>query len=109
MLMNHGPPRNCSRVQSIPHSHGSPLGVLPDVEGWKGAGIWSPDRTAFTLAPMFPAETTCATVLFADMRGYTGLAESLSPARVVLLLDEFFGVLASATEAYGGEVFHMAD
>jgi adenylate cyclase len=57
---------------------------------------------------MFPVETTCATVLFADMRGYTGLAESLSPARVVLLLDEFFGVLASATEAYGGEVFHMA-
>jgi hypothetical protein len=51
-------------------------------------------------------ETTCATVLFADMRGYTGLAERLPPARVVTLLDEFFGVLASATEAYDGEVFH---
>jgi len=108
--MNHpaGPPRNYLPVQSIPHSHASPLGVLPHVEGRQGAGIWSRDRTAFTLAPMFPVETTYATVLFADMRGYTGLAEGLPPARVVPLLDEFFGVLAGATEVYGGEVFHMA-
>jgi class 3 adenylate cyclase len=61
-----------------------------------------------TLTPVFPVQTARATVLFADMRGYTGLAEKLPPARVVPLLDEFFGVLASATEAYGGEVFHMA-
>jgi adenylate cyclase len=59
-------------------------------------------------APIILAETTRATVLFADMRGYTGLAERLPPARVVPLLDEFFGVLASATAVYGGEVFHMA-
>jgi adenylate cyclase len=42
------------------------------------------------------------------MRGYTGPAAKLPPARVVPLLDEFFGVLASATEAHGGEVVHMA-
>jgi adenylate cyclase len=59
-------------------------------------------------APIIVAETTLATVLFADMRGYTGLAERLPPASVVPLLDEFFGELASATTAYGGEVFHMA-
>jgi adenylate cyclase len=51
---------------------------------------------------------THATVLFADMRGYTGLAERLRPVRVVSLLDEFFTVLARVTMAYGGEVFHMA-
>jgi class 3 adenylate cyclase len=47
-------------------------------------------------------------VLFADLRGYTALAERLPPARIVPLLDEFFGVLARATAAHGGTVFHMA-
>jgi adenylate cyclase len=51
---------------------------------------------------------THATVLFADMRGYTGLAERLQPVRVVSLLDEFFAVLARVTMAFGGQVFHMA-
>lgn len=64
-------------------------------------------RTTLTM-PVIIAETTRATVLFTDMRGYTGLAERLPPARLVPLLDEFFGVLARATATYGGEVFHMA-
>jgi adenylate cyclase len=59
-------------------------------------------------APEIAAETTRATVLFADMRGYTGLAERLRPARVVSLLDEFFTVLAKVTVGFGGKVFHMA-
>ena len=54
------------------------------------------------------ARTTHATVLFADLRGYTSLAERLAPARVVPLLDEFFAALAKATAAHGGTVFHMA-
>ncbi len=54
------------------------------------------------------ARTTHATVLFADLRGYTSLAERLAPARVVPLLEEFFAVLAKATAAHGGTVFHMA-
>jgi adenylate cyclase len=58
--------------------------------------------------PVVFVETTRATVLFADMRGYTGLAELMAPARVVPLLDEFFGVLANAVGAHGGQVFHMA-
>jgi adenylate cyclase len=52
--------------------------------------------------------TPRVTVLFADLRGYTGLAERLAPARIVPLLDEFFGVLASATTLHGGRIFHMA-
>ena len=110
--MNHdsrvGPARNCSCVQSIPQATDATLGVLPHTEGPPAFSIWPLGRTAVTLPPIFPVQTTRATVLFADMRGYTGLAEKLPPARVVPLLDEFFGVLASATEAYGGEVFHMA-
>jgi len=54
------------------------------------------------------ARTTRVTVLFADLRGYTALAERLPPAQIVPLLDEFFGVLARATAAHGGTVFHMA-
>jgi adenylate cyclase len=53
-------------------------------------------------------KTAIVTVLFADLRGYTGMAERLTPARVVPLLDEFFRVLAEATQAYGGEIYHMA-
>jgi adenylate cyclase len=52
--------------------------------------------------------TTSATVLFVDLRGYTALAERLPPTDVIVLLEEFFGVLASAALAYGGQVFHMA-
>ena len=54
------------------------------------------------------ARTARLTVLFADLRGYTGLAERLAAARIVPLLDEFFGVLAKATLSHGGTVFHMA-
>jgi adenylate cyclase len=53
-------------------------------------------------------KTTRVTVLFADLRGYTGLAEKLAPAEIVPLLDEFFAVLAAATSLHGGEVFHVA-
>jgi adenylate cyclase len=52
--------------------------------------------------------TARLTVLFADLRGYTGLAERLAPARIVPLLEEFFHVLAKAVTAHGGKVFHMA-
>lgn len=53
-------------------------------------------------------KTTRVTVLFADLRGYTGLAERLAPAQIVPLLDEFFAVLAGATLLHGGQVFHVA-
>jgi adenylate cyclase len=52
--------------------------------------------------------TACVTVLFADLRGYTGMVERLPAARVVPLLDEFFRVLGGAANQCGGEVYHMA-
>jgi len=54
------------------------------------------------------AKTARVTVLFADLRGYTALAERLAPARILPLLDEFFGVLAAATARHDGQVFHIA-
>jgi adenylate cyclase len=54
------------------------------------------------------AEAVRGTILFADLRGYTTLAEQLRPVSVVALLDEFFAILAEAIEARGGTVFHSA-
>src|SRR5450631_3310990 len=55
-----------------------------------------------------PPRTARVTVLFADLRGYTALAERLAPAQIVPLLEEFFHVLAKAATSHGGKVFHMA-
>ena len=48
------------------------------------------------------------TVLFADMRGFTAVAERLSPSDVVPLLNEYCSLLSSVTREPGGTVFHMA-
>src|SRR5271170_6543110 len=58
--------------------------------------------------PTATVRTARVTVLFADLRGYTGMAERLPAVSVVPLLDEFFRTLAAATEKHGGTVFHMA-
>jgi adenylate cyclase len=49
-----------------------------------------------------------AAVMFADMRGFTGISEHLAPASVVELLNEFFGLLTEVTFEYDGTVFNMA-
>jgi class 3 adenylate cyclase len=76
------------------------LEIEPEV---RSTGSLSVKRRADALP-----RTTRSTVLFADLRGYTGLAERLPPARLVPLLDEFFGILANVTTLHGGTVFHMA-
>jgi len=49
-----------------------------------------------------------AAVMFADMRGFTGISEHLNPAAVVELLNEFFALLTDITFEYDGTVFNMA-
>jgi class 3 adenylate cyclase/catechol 2,3-dioxygenase-like lactoylglutathione lyase family enzyme len=48
------------------------------------------------------------TVLFADMRGFTAVAERLAPSDVVPLLNEYFAMLTTVTREHGGTVFHVA-
>jgi class 3 adenylate cyclase len=48
------------------------------------------------------------TVLFADMRGFTSVAERLSPGEVVPLLNEYFSMLSLVTARHGGTIFHIA-
>jgi adenylate cyclase len=78
--------------------------VSPSTPKLRAAGTITVKRDG--RAPI--GRTTRATVLFADLRGYTGLAERLEPSQLVPLLDEFFGVLGQAVTSHGGTVFHMA-
>ncbi|HMA00623.1 MAG TPA: adenylate/guanylate cyclase domain-containing protein [Steroidobacteraceae bacterium] len=70
----------------------------------RATGTMTVKRATRAAAP----QTARLTVLFADLRGYTALAERLAPARIVPLLEEFFHVLARTAIAHGGTVFHMA-
>lgn len=49
-----------------------------------------------------------AAVMFADMRGFTGIAEKLAPAQVFELLNEFFSALTASAFRHDGTVFNMA-
>ncbi len=56
--------------------------------------------------PVQPASLT-ATVLFVDLRGYTGLAEQLPAQQLVPLLSELFAMLTESVETAGGQVFYL--
>ena len=61
------------------------------------------------LAPVAPVEVRAhAVVLFADLRGFTSIAEQLDAQHIVPLLNEFFSLLTEITFKYDGTVFHMA-
>jgi len=49
-------------------------------------------------------ETIRAVLLFADLRGFTELSESMAPEAVVAALDAWFDRIAGAAHAFGGEV-----
>jgi class 3 adenylate cyclase len=55
------------------------------------------------------AETTCATVLFADLHGYDALVEKLPPCEVLSLLEEFFAVFTDAVLEWGGQTFRQVE
>jgi adenylate cyclase len=47
-------------------------------------------------------------VVFADLRGFTAIAEQLEPHSIVPLLNEYFSLLTEITFRHEGTVFHMA-
>jgi len=49
-----------------------------------------------------------AVILFADLRGFTRMAEKLPPTQVVLLLNEYFSLLTNIAYRYNGVIFNMA-
>jgi class 3 adenylate cyclase len=60
------------------------------------------------MAAMTTGARVQAAVMFADMRGFTGIAEQLAPAQVFELLNEFFSGLTAVAFRYDGTVFNMA-
>jgi adenylate cyclase len=60
------------------------------------------ERLADTDTPMGPARLQEAAVLFCDIRGFTALAERLSPEATMALLRDFHGRMADLVFAHGG-------
>jgi class 3 adenylate cyclase len=65
-------------------------------------------RMGTNMAALTMGARVQAAVMFADMRGFTGVAEKLGPAQVCELLNEFFSVLTAAAFRHDGTVFNMA-
>jgi adenylate cyclase len=65
-------------------------------------------RSTRSSLPQATAEPHSATVLFVDLRGYTGIAERLPAASVARLLEELCGVLGLAIEENRGKIYHIA-
>ncbi|HSP96604.1 MAG TPA: adenylate/guanylate cyclase domain-containing protein [Candidatus Dormibacteraeota bacterium] len=62
------------------------------------------DELAQTDQPLGPTRQQQVAVLFADLVGFTRLAETLSPPAVIELLREFHGRMQAAVFAHGGTV-----
>ncbi len=63
------------------------------------------DRHAHPIA----AESTSATVVVVELRGYGALAERLAPLQLVPLLSEFFVLVRCAVLQHGGQVFRFTE
>ena len=61
-------------------------------------------RTLLTAGGELSPEQSEATVLFCDLEGFTGLTETLGPAGIVELLNEYFGVMVEILERHDGVV-----
>lgn len=89
------PPDVRLACQLRPRSAVSVTPLLPPNVG-PGEGL----RTAKTMQ----GEERTVTVLFADLRGFTGLAETKLPYDVVFVLNRYFRSMGEAIEAAGGRV-----
>ena len=92
------------------------IGVPPDVR----LACQLRPRAAVSVTPLLPpnvgpsdglraakamqGEERTVTVLFADLRGFTGLAETKLPYDVVFVLNRYFRSMGEAIEAAGGRV-----
>ena len=54
--------------------------------------------------PQLGGELRELSILFADIRGFTSISESLTPAQVVSLLNNYLGTMTEIIDTYGGTV-----
>ncbi len=55
------------------------------------------------------AESTNATLLTVDLRGYTEMAEQLSPVKLVPILGDLFALFTRAVLQHGGQIFRVSE
>ncbi len=55
------------------------------------------------------AESTNATMLVVELRGYTELGEQLPPVKLVPILGEFFSLFTRAVLQHGGQIFRVSE
>jgi adenylate cyclase len=69
-------------------------------------GRYVPPQVAEQLmqAGQLAPQQRTASILFADIEGFTRLSETLPPARVIGILNSFFGAATSTVDARGGVV-----
>jgi adenylate cyclase len=60
--------------------------------------------------PLLPQHSTStrAAVMFADMRGFTSMAERLGPGDTLRILNEYFSMLAEIAFRHDGTIFNMS-
>ena len=109
------------RVKSLVNAHQSRRQAVPDMDPPSadalfehpagGARLMDKVLTASGVPgnPLVGFQTRFdAVILFADLRGFTRMAEQLQPAQVVQLLNQYFSLLTGVTYRYNGVIFNMA-
>ena len=123
--MESDPPMRCSRCQTENRegrkfcaSCGTPLaracecGYVNDATDRFCGGCGRPlEREAEAASPSeIDGDRRPVAIMFCDLVGYTRLSSKLDPEEVRALLEQFFGVIDSIVERYGGTIDkHIGD
>jgi adenylate cyclase len=70
-------------------------------------GEWHEERFSPLYLDETLAETREASILFADLQGFTSFSEQTQPARVAAMLNGYFGRLVPLLEQHGGVVHQI--
>jgi class 3 adenylate cyclase len=70
-------------------------------------GEWHEERFSPLYLDETLAKTREASILFADLQGFTTFAEQTTPARVATMLNGYFGRLVPLLESHGGVVHQI--
>ena len=70
-------------------------------------GEWHEERFSPLYLDETLAETREASILFADLQGFTSFSEQTHPARVAAMLNGYFGRLVPLLEQHGGVVHQI--
>ena len=70
-------------------------------------GEWHEERFSPLYLDETLADTREATILFADLQGFTSFSEQTPPARVAAMLNGYFGRLVPLLEQHGGVVHQI--